>query len=368
MSLSHELTPPPLSSPAAAPPNPSEATEAKSESHREQEHANASKMDHSNAAPMTKLQQVQVQDSDQGTATHEDGDSTSDDEDTGLYDDGDAASDLTSSGTLGRSVRDFDDDACGDSCCCCNLLYACPAHRPHGFDSANNSNDSRFVHDPGGTSFRRTLDAATTSDHGNHAFDLGGVPFHSNLPSSRVPHSIVSHNLVFDPGGDSVNSYIDGTSFSDVNVACFLPCMIQGVEQAPPSECALAAFVHSDIASPLSVDNPSTIQIPRLSLLAASKSTHSRHRYHCKRAETSKSEFDPGGSKFEPPRRCKESIRCGLGTAPSFSFVQQSPFSGHVGLFVLAARVLSPAGAHSSSRHLTYSLDPRTLVIGLSSH
>jgi hypothetical protein len=46
--------------PTATLPNPSEATGAKSESHREQEHANASKMDHSNTTLMTKLQQVQV--------------------------------------------------------------------------------------------------------------------------------------------------------------------------------------------------------------------------------------------------------------------------------------------------------------------
>jgi hypothetical protein len=69
-SPSHELTPPPLSSPAAAPPNPSEAnktkpeaTEAKPESHRGQEHANTSRMDHSNAAEARKLQQAQVHDS-----------------------------------------------------------------------------------------------------------------------------------------------------------------------------------------------------------------------------------------------------------------------------------------------------------------
>jgi hypothetical protein len=71
---------------------------------------------------------------------------------------------------------------------------------------------------------------------------------------------------------------------------------------------------------------------------------------------------------FLKPRQCKESIHCSLRTALSFSFVQQSPFLGHVRLFVLAMRVLLLAGAHSSSCHLTYSLDPRTLVIGLSSH
>jgi hypothetical protein len=191
MSLSHKLMP----SPAATLPNPSEATGAKSKSHREQEHANASKMDHSNATLMTKLQQVQVQNSNQGTTMHEDGDSTSDDDNTRLYDNGDAASDLTSRGTLSHSVRDWDDDTCGDCCCCSNLLSMCPAHGPHSFNSGNNSNNSRFVYDPGGTSFSSTLNAsnaATTSNHSNHAFNPGSIPFHSNLPSSRVPHSIVS--------------------------------------------------------------------------------------------------------------------------------------------------------------------------------
>ena len=101
------------------------------------------------------------------------------------------------------------------------------------------------------------------------------------------------HSLIFNPGSDSVNSYIHSTPFSTnlgFSAACFPLCVIHGVEQAPLSEHTLAAFVLSDITPLLSVDDPSTTQLPWLT----------------------KSEFDLGGSKFEPPRRCKVSLAGGI--------------------------------------------------------
>jgi hypothetical protein len=362
------------------PPNPSEATktkpeatEAKYESHRE--HANASRMDHSDTALTMKPQQVQVHDSNRcsrdsntlnnticsnddttsdgkrsmhdkslstnslysdtgscyhtfdpggnrpndkhrGTATHEDGDSTSDNINTRLCSD----SDLTGSGMLSCSIWD-----CNDDTCCSSPLSVCATH---GLDNSNrnlafnpggsplsnssveskcnaisntdasslgsntlmydrsgfsdNSNSSWLMCNPGGTHFSNTLDhtdATTTSDHSDHIFDPSSVHSHSGLPSSRVPQSIINHNLVFDPGGDPVNSYIDSIPFSPdlYFIVAFPPCMIHGIKQAPPSECAPAAFMLSDIASPLSADDPSSIQLPWLTM----------------------SELDPGGSRFE---------------------------------------------------------------------
>jgi hypothetical protein len=191
MSPSHELTPPLPFSPTAAPPNQSEAikltpeaAEAKPKSNCMQKRSDASRRGHSDAASRTKPQPAQVQDSDlhgsdnstnddvhsnddstdngersmhddslssdtsncnlvfdpgsnrlndkhRGTATREDGDSTSDDNDTRLCDDSDAASDLTSSGTLGGLVWDCDDDTCGG----CSSLPS--VRTTHGFDNSS---------------------------------------------------------------------------------------------------------------------------------------------------------------------------------------------------------------------------------------
>jgi hypothetical protein len=60
---------------------------------------------------------------------------------------------------------------------------------------SDNSNGSWFTCDPSGASFSNALDhadATTTSD--DHIFDPGGVPSHSDLPPSRVLHSIVNHH------------------------------------------------------------------------------------------------------------------------------------------------------------------------------
>ena len=72
-----------------------------------------------------------LNDKHRGTATREDGDSTSDDNDTRLCDDSDAASDLTSSGTLGGLVWDCDDDTCGG----CSSLPS--VRTTHGFDNSS---------------------------------------------------------------------------------------------------------------------------------------------------------------------------------------------------------------------------------------
>jgi hypothetical protein len=58
--------------------------------------------------------------------------------------------------------------------------------------------------------------ASISGDHGNYIFDPGGIPFHSSLPSSSMPHSIGNCNRMYNPSGIrlySSNSFC-GTSTS----------------------------------------------------------------------------------------------------------------------------------------------------------
>jgi hypothetical protein len=202
--LSHELIPPPLSSLAAAPPNPSEATktkpeatEAKYESHREQEHANASRMDHSDAAPTIKPQQAQVRDSDRHSSGNNISDSTTDDNDTRLCDDGDAANNLTGRGTLGGCVWECDDGTCGSSSSS-SLPSACATQ---GLDSIN----SNLAFDPGGNPFsnngvgseHNAIGSADVSSLSRNTLTYGGGGSSDNSSDSRFVH---------DPGGISFSN------------------------------------------------------------------------------------------------------------------------------------------------------------------
>jgi hypothetical protein len=272
-----------------------EATEAKPESHRGQEHTNASRMDHSNATLTMKLQQAQVHDSDQhssnsnindnticsndngtdngacsmqdnslstnglnsdtsncycmfnpggdrpnnkhrGTSTCEDSDSTNfnDNNNTRLCNNGNTASNVTGSGRLSCLVWDCNDNTCSSSRSNSSPPSACATY---GFDSIN----SNLAFDPGGSQFSNN---SICSEH--------------NTISSMDTSSLSSNTLTYNGGGSSDNSNNSGfvhdpgsTSFSStLNTSDAATTSNHGNHIFDPGSSSINSYIDSTPFSP----------------------------------------------------------------------------------------------------------------------
>jgi hypothetical protein len=422
------------------PPNPSEATntkpeatKAKPESHQAQGHANASNMDHSDAASITKPQPAQVQDSDRHNSNSNINDNTlcsiddstdngersacddslstnSPNSDTGdCYRAFDPGGDRLNDKHKGTATREDGGSTCDDS----NNngpLSALASHsfgildnfvhdpesnpfnrftvdfkpNPSSLSSSKltyehggfsgNSNSNWFVCDPGGTRFGNTLDhadATTASDHGDHIFDPGGVPFHSGLPSSRVRHNGGNLKLVFDPGGDHFHGSNDLISLRaphDIG-DCNRVYNPGGIPFVSSKSFRATSTNHDRDRSTTSSSNKATksddkaatpcYRLTALSRRRFNSLSSSRHpRAHIQGILTAANaptrrnlSLTQEGQNLNPPGGVRRAPAA-ASELPSSSFVHSSLTSGHVGPFVLAVRVLSPAGAHSLSHLL----------------
>jgi hypothetical protein len=195
----HDLTPPP-SSPAAAPPCPSEIAKAESNSHRAQERANISKIYYGDAAPTTKQQVVQdhhyTNNADDNTSSsfklggNGNGYNPVHNAGANFGPDNHAAGSTehhNDNNTISDRYRTYDPGGDGPN-------IDVKGTSTHDHDNLSNNYDTRYCDDGG------TANGYNTSDH-NHTYDPGSFSNNGNC------------KLVHDPGGHGFN--VGGTSTCD---------------------------------------------------------------------------------------------------------------------------------------------------------